>query len=222
MYQSASECGGDWWGVYEIEGRKILLIGDATGHGVPAALVTATANCCAQVISDLAINRPEILENPALILSIMNRVIFNLGGKILMTFFIGIVDESGNQLTYSNASHNPPYLYRFSDEAPSKDHISVLMEANSTRLGHTLETTYENCQISLNPNDVLVLYSDGILEAENQSAKQYGERRFLKSLLRVVKSTPEEMTSQILEDAYDYYEEVPPNDDITLVIVKRG
>jgi len=222
VYQSASECGGDWWGVYEIEGRRIVLIGDATGHGVPAALVTATANCCAQVLKDLSFNRPEILEDPALILAMMNRVIYNLGGKILMTFFIGILDEAGQSLTYSNASHNPPFLYRFSENEPSKEDLNILMEANGTRLGHTLETTYENCRVEFNQHDVLFLYSDGILEAENQKGKQYGERRFLKSLLKVAKNTPQEMTSQILEDAYDYYEDVPPNDDITLVIIKRG
>ncbi len=222
IYQSASECGGDWWGIYEVEGRKIVLIGDATGHGVPAALVTATANCCAQMIKDLSQNRPEILENPALILSIMNRVIYNLGGKILMTFFIGIFDEDSQFLTYSNASHNPPYLYRHTDETPTKENLQVLMEANSNRLGHTLDAIYENCRVDFNQNDVLFLYSDGITESENSLGKPFGERRFLKSLLKVVGNDPEQMTSQILEEAYDYYDDVPPNDDITLVIVKRG
>jgi len=222
IYHSASECGGDWWGIYEVEGRKIVLIGDATGHGVPAALVTATANCCAQMLKDLSQNRPEILQDPALILSIMNRVIYNLGGKILMTFFIGIFDEDSRALTYSNASHNPPYLYRHTEETPSKENLQVLMEANSNRLGHTLDAVYENCRVEFNQSDVLFLYSDGITESENSLGKPFGERRFLKSLLKVVRNDPEQMTSQILEEAYDYYEDVPPNDDITLVIVKRG
>jgi sigma-B regulation protein RsbU (phosphoserine phosphatase) len=222
FYQSASECGGDWWGAYEINGKKIVLIGDATGHGVPAALVTATANCCAQLLEDLSLNRPELLEKPADILAIMNKVIFNLGGKILMTFFIGIIDEAKELLTYSNASHNSPLLYRFADHEATKDDISVLLEAVGNRLGHQFDSTYESSQVKFSQGDVLVLYTDGIVESENQQAKTYGERRFLKSFLKVAKSRPQEMTSKIIQEAYDYYEQVPPNDDVTLVIVKQG
>lgn len=222
FYQSASECGGDWWGAYEINGKKIVLIGDATGHGVPAALVTATANCCAQLLEDLSQNRPELLEKPADILSIMNKVIFNLGGKILMTFFIGIIDEEQGVLTYSNASHNSPLLYRYNDHEPTKEDITVLMEAVGNRLGHNFDSSYENTQIKFSQGDVLVLYTDGIIEAENQAGKTYGERRFLKSILKVAKGKPQEMTSKIIQEAYDYYEQVPPNDDVTLVVIKKG
>lgn len=221
-YQSATECGGDWWGAYDIGGKKVFLIGDATGHGVPAALVTATANCCAQLLSDLCLGRPDLLNDPASILGMMNRVIFHMGGKILMTFFVGIYDETTSQLVYSNASHNSPLLYRYSEDEPSKENLSVLMEAVGNRLGHKLESTYENSQIKFSKNDILLLFTDGIVEAENSGGKQYGDRRFLKSFLKVAKMSPEEIVSQILKDAYDYYQEVPPNDDITLVAVKQG
>jgi sigma-B regulation protein RsbU (phosphoserine phosphatase) len=221
-YQSATECGGDWWGAFDIGGRKVFLIGDATGHGVPAALVTATANCCAQLLKDLSVGRPDLLDDPASILSMMNRVIFHMGGKILMTFFVGVYNESTSQLIYSNASHNSPLMYRFTDAEPSKENLSVLMEAVGNRLGHKLDSTYENAQISFSKNDVLLLFTDGIVEAENSEGKQFGDRRFLKSFLKVAKTSPEEIISQILKDAYDYYQDVPPNDDITLVAVKQG
>jgi len=221
-YQSATECGGDWWGAYDIGGKKVFLIGDATGHGVPAALVTATANCCAQLLKDLSIGRPDLLNDPAAILTMMNRVIFHLGGKILMTFFVGIFDDSTSQLIYSNASHNSPLIYRFSPDEASKENLSVLVEAVGNRLGHKLDSVYENSQINFSKNDVLLLFTDGVVEAENTEGKQYGDRRFLKSFLKVAKMSPEEIVSQILKDAYDYYQDVPPNDDITLVAVKQG
>ena len=222
FYQSASECGGDWWGAYEINGKKILLVGDATGHGVPSALVTATANCCAQLLQDLAVNRPEILSDPAQILSIMNRVIYNLGGKILMTFFIGILDDQEGFLIYSNASHNFPLLCQYSSEEATKEHIQVLMEANGKRLGHSLDSVYENSQIIFKKGDALLLFTDGIIESENDSGKQYGERRFLKSFLRSAKLTAKEIIFKIHQEAYDYYGEVPPNDDVTLVAIKHS
>jgi sigma-B regulation protein RsbU (phosphoserine phosphatase) len=222
FYQSASECGGDWWGAHEIEGKKIILIGDATGHGVPSALVTATANCCAQLLKDLTVNRPEILHNPAQILSIMNRVIYNLSGKILMTFFVGILDDKEGYLIYSNASHNFPLICRFSENEATKENITVLMEANGKRLGHALDSAYENSQISFKKGDTLLLFTDGILESENASGKQYGERRFLKSFLKSAKLSANEIILKIQQEAYDYYENVPPNDDITLVVVKKA
>jgi sigma-B regulation protein RsbU (phosphoserine phosphatase) len=221
-YQSASECGGDWWGAYEVEGKKIILIGDATGHGVPSALVTATANCCAQLLKDLAVKRPEILIDPAQILSIMNRVIYNLGGKILMTFFVGILDDKEGFLIYSNASHNFPLICGFSENEATKENITVLMEANGKRLGHELDSVYENSQVSFKKGDTLLLFTDGILESENSSGKQYGERRFLKSFLKSAKLSANEIMLKIQQEAYDYYENVPANDDITLVVVKKA
>lgn len=139
-----------------------------------------------------------------------------------MTFFIGIIDEEQGVLTYSNASHNSPLLYRYNDHEPTKEDITVLMEAVGNRLGHNFDSSYENTQIKFSQGDVLVLYTDGIIEAENQAGKTYGERRFLKSILKVAKGKPQEMTSKIIQEAYDYYEQVPPNDDVTLVVIKKG
>ena len=92
--------------VQRFGGVLMRLIGDATGHGVPAALVTASANCCTQLLLH---NRPEVLEAPGLIFKMMNRMIYNLGGKILMTFFVGITDQENQTLSCSNAFHNSPW-----------------------------------------------------------------------------------------------------------------
>ncbi len=220
-YSSASECGGDWWGTRTILDKNLLFIGDATGHGVPAALITATANCVANLLPQICEENPELLKSPAKILEYFNSAVYKVGGKILMTFFIGVYDQKTKTLKYANASHNPPYLYRYQEHEPQKSDITLLLDAEGERLGHIENPVYTEGSIQMNDQDVLIMVTDGIIEAENSDHKPYGERRFLKSVLRNVKSTPEDLLSGIIVDSEDYLEGCLPDDDVTLIIAKR-
>ena len=135
-YQSASECGGDWWGFSEINDKTIVFIGDATGHGVPAALITATAYTSVNIIEDLSRSNPEISLSPDKILEQMNHAVYKMGGQILMTFFVGVIDHRSKMLTYSNASHNPPFLLtNNAGGSPTKEDIMPLDGNPGYRLG---------------------------------------------------------------------------------------
>ena len=220
-YASASECGGDWWGTRTIQNKNLLFIADATGHGVPAALITATANCVANLLPQICEEHPELLDSPAKVLEYFNNAVFKVGGKILMTFFIGIYDQETKTLKYANASHNPPYLYRFSEQDPQKGDISLLLDAEGERLGHIENPKYTEGSVQMNDQDVLVMVTDGIIEAENSEKKPYGERRFMKSLLKHVKSSPEEILSGIIQDSEEFLDGCHADDDVTLIIAKR-
>lgn len=220
-YASASECGGDWWGTKTIQDKTLLFIADATGHGVPAALITATANCVANLLPQICDEHPELLDSPAKILEYFNSAVYKVGGKILMTFFIGIYDRETKTLKYANASHNPPYLYRFSEEEPQKSDITLLLDAEGERLGHIENPKYTEGSVTIHDQDVLIMVTDGIIEAENSEKKQYGERRFLKSLLKHAKANPEEMLTGIIQDSEEFLAGEKPDDDVTLIIAKR-
>ncbi len=220
-YASASECGGDWWGTRTIQDKTLLFIADATGHGVPAALITATANCVANLLPQICEEHPELLDSPGKILDYFNSAVYKVGGKILMTFFIGIYDKKTQTLKYANASHNPPYLYRFNDQEPQKSDITLLLDAEGERLGHIENPKYTEGTTRMNDQDVLVMITDGIVEAENHDKKAYGERRFIKSILSHVKSTPEDMLGGIIKDAEEFLAGAKPDDDVTLIIAKR-
>ena len=220
-YASASECGGDWWGTKTIQDKNLLFIGDATGHGVPAALITATANCVANLLPQICEEHPEILDSPAKILDYFNLAVYKVGGKILMTFFIGVYDKNTKTLKYANASHNPPYLYRYNEQEPQKSDISLLLDAEGERLGHIENPKYTEGAVQMNDQDVLVMVTDGIIEAENAEKKPYGERRFMKSLLKHVKSNPEDLLSGIIHDSEEFLGGCRPDDDVTLIIAKR-
>lgn len=221
-YDSASECGGDWWGCEEFGGKTLMFIGDATGHGVPSALITATVNACFNLLSNISKEKTDLLDRPDEILNLMNEAVYKVGGKILMTFFVAIYDEDTNIIKYSNASHNPPFLYKFNPDAePSKKDIKLLMDNNGPRLGHIAEAEYETSEMEMTSNDVLLMFTDGIVEAENTSNKQWGERRFIKSFLSEVRSEPHHIKETLLKDAFEFYNGIKPDDDITLVIAKR-
>ena len=110
FYQPAAQTGGDWWTWAELVGGKILVvIGDVTGHGVPSAMITAAAKAACDVaryVHDDDVTVTRLLE-------IMNHAIFESAQRrFVMTCFASIVDTKARTITYANAGHNFPYLFR--------------------------------------------------------------------------------------------------------------
>lgn len=221
-YDSASECGGDWWGFSEVDGKYVIYIGDATGHGVPAALVTATTFCCVNLFESMSTKNKDLLLNPKDMLELMNTSVHRMGGQILMTFFVAVIDPQSKKITYANASHNPPFLLRAKGEdyTPSKSDIIPLMENPGYRLGHKSESTYENHEIDIESGDVISFFTDGIIEGVNPAGKEYGERRFIKSMIKHCRLSSEEMLDQIITDGHVFFDGIEVDDDVTLAMVK--
>jgi sigma-B regulation protein RsbU (phosphoserine phosphatase) len=220
-YESASECGGDWWGTRSIQNKQLVFIGDATGHGVPAALITATANCVGNLLPKICEEHPELLDEPSKLLDYFNTAIFKIGGKIQMTFFIGVYDKETKVMKYANASHYPPFLYQHSEAQPEKSNISLLLDAEGERLGHIEKPNFTEGKIKLNDQDVLIMITDGIIEAQNKEGKIYGEKRLIKSILKHIKSDPEQILTQIINDSREFLDGARADDDVTLIVAKR-
>ena len=221
-YDSASECGGDWWGFSEVDGKYVVYIGDATGHGVPAALVTATTFCCVNIFESMGKKNKELLLNPKEMLELMNKAVHKTGGQILMTFFVAVIDPENKKVTYANASHNPPFLLRAKGEdyTPTKSDIIPLMENPGYRLGHEPDSTYENYEIEIESGDVISFFTDGIIEGVNPAGKEYGERRFIKSMIRHCRLSSEDMLDQVITDGHVFFDGIEVDDDVTLAMVK--
>ena len=215
FFQPASHCGGDWW-TYQIldDGKLLLVIGDVTGHGVPSAMITATAKSACDVASN--VYRARL--GPAALLSIMNEAILaSARRKFVMTCFASIYDPENRSLTFANAGHNFPYLYRAS--SAERGGFTSLM-ARGNRLGDVADSRYEERRIALEAGDMLIWYTDGIVECQGTGGDEYGEKRFRAAIKEV-----EELGSdvggardQLIARAYKFYGQVPRADDITLVI----
>lgn len=118
---SSSETGGDWYGYIESEDRRTIsvLIGDVTGHGAPAALVTAATNAFFSTVENMSRNMPNIdVHDPVFLLKLLNKVILETAhGRLVMTFFISTLDLNTGEMIFSNAGHNTPWIWRKDPEA---------------------------------------------------------------------------------------------------------
>jgi serine phosphatase RsbU (regulator of sigma subunit) len=207
FFQPASHCGGDWW-TYQIlaDGKLLVVIGDVTGHGVPSAMITATAKAACDVAHHVFAER----LGPGALLAIMNQAILESGGtRFVMTCFASVYDPETRALTFANAGHNFPYLLRAGE-------LSSLM-IRGNRLGDVAESTYAEETTRLESGDRLIWYTDGIVECEGPDGDEYGERRFRASI-KSAGGDPAQVRDQLVAAAYEFYRDVPRADDITLVV----
>ncbi len=212
----ASECGGDWWHYSEVEGKVYLWIGDATGHGVPAALLTSAARAVASVIEGM----PDITPGKAL--SMLNKAIHSTSkGEMMMTFFLACFDLEKNTLTYSNASHDPPFFLSNEVEGkPKRRDYLPLMEINNPRLGENPESTYSDYTMKVQEGDKIVFYTDGIVDVKSPEGELWGERRFLKSLSEINTQNVDSTVVSVFSQLNEFRKETPLDDDVTLVVVE--
>lgn len=214
-YRPASECSGDWWGYFEQGQVTTIIVCDATGHGVPAALITAAAHSC---ISTLKIESEKNYVSPKMVLEKLNKVICSMNSEILMTAFVLEIDDSKKTITYSNASHMTPYLIRKMENEYTKDGVNPLQENNGARMGEHYESVYHENSMSIIPGDRVILFSDGLTEMA-VDGKAWGQRNFLKSVFKACPKDASGVIHSILEDFKEHIKGNALQDDITLVCV---
>jgi serine phosphatase RsbU (regulator of sigma subunit) len=212
FYQPAAQTGGDWWTWAELNGGKILVvIGDVTGHGVPSAMITAAAKAACDVARFVADDDVTVTR----LLELMNHAIYESAQRrFVMTCFASIVDTKARTITYANAGHNFPYLFR---PGEGKGEFGSLM-IRGNRLGDDRASKYEAKTTDLVAGDVLVWYTDGIVECESEGGEEYGEKRFRASVRKAAALDAGEMRDAIIADATAYFGAAARKDDITMVV----
>ena len=177
-FEPASECGGDWFHYSEQNGKIYLWIGDATGHGAPAALITGAAKSASAIIE----TSPSITAGQAL--QVLNHALHSTAhGSILMTFFLGIIDLKTGTMNYANASHEFPYLIPNRKGLKKKDLNPLCDCKQGRRLGEEPETEYNEGNYQLQDGDTILFYTDGIIDLRNTDDVEMGERGFIKAIL---------------------------------------
>lgn len=216
-YTSASECGGDWWHYCYVGDKIYMWIGDATGHGAPAALITSAAKSASTLIESLSISPAQAIE-------LMNKAIYDVSkGRIMMTFVLSSLDVKTGELTYVNASHEAPFLLRKEGGSPiKKKNLILLNENNNPRLGQSRDSKYVESKIQLLNQDSFIFYTDGIADIQDQSGKNWGERDFIKNLLESFNGTsdPVSFKNEFANRMKSYRQDSALIDDVTFFIVK--
>ncbi|WP_413584581.1 SpoIIE family protein phosphatase [Bdellovibrio sp. HCB274] len=217
FYEPASECGGDWWHYCKVGDKIFLWIGDATGHGAPAALITSAAKSASTIIEQLDIS-------PAKAMELLNRSIYDVSkGRIMMTFFLASFDLQTGRLVYCNASHEAPFLIKKSSDTLKKKDLVALNEVNNPRLGQARDSVYEQTSIQVAEGDAVFFYTDGIPDIQDPAKTSWGEREFIKALIAANKDFPSVVDSvdRFVTSFQTHRQGASLIDDVTFFVVKN-
>ncbi len=217
FFRSASICGGDWWNYAEISnGRLLVLIGDVTGHGVSSAMITAAAKSCCDTLRHVTEGELTV----TFLLEELNKTIYEAANrKFVMTFFATVIDPKKKTITFSNAGHNFPLLFRAKPREGEPAIVPLVTRGN--RLGDVMESRFLERTVPYEDDDVIVWYTDGITEGLGQGGDEYGEKRFRRSIRSVLAKGADDILEKVIRDAEGFFSDFTrPEDDITLVVGK--
>ena len=209
----ALHVGGDYFDIIRLNEKKyVIVIADVSGKGAPAALLMS--NIQSAVRSYIKVFNENI--DIALVTKKINELIFeNTTPEKFITFFWGILNTADNTFRYVNAGHNYPMLFR-------KNGDIDFLETGGMIIGVISEDIeYETGTVEFNPDDVLILYTDGINEAKNNCNDEYEMERFRNCVSKVIRENTNAITSAILKDVNEFSDGETQSDDRTLIAIKR-
>jgi predicted ester cyclase len=210
FYQPAREVGGDFYDFHLLpEGRLGLVVGDATGKGVPAALVMSTTCGMLQAVSQTldSTSPGEVLER------VNETLLTRIPPNMFATCFYAILDAGSASLRYANAGHDLPYLWHGGDAGE--------LRARGMPLGLMPGMSYEEGEISLREGNCVLFYSDGLVEAHDPKGEMFGFPR-LRTLI-AEHAEKESLEEALLEELYSFVGEGwEQEDDITLLTLRRS
>jgi steroid delta-isomerase-like uncharacterized protein len=207
-YKPAREVGGDFYDFLElVDGHLGLVVGDATGKGMPAALVMATTRGMLRAVA-------QSLDSPGGLLQRVNNALYpDIPSEMFVTCFYAILDPKSGTLSYANAGHDLPYLHHSGD--------CEELRARGMPLGLMPGMSYEEKEIELDVGEGVFFYSDGLVEAHDPKGEMCGFPR-----LRALVAQHGEQRSLgdfLLEDLYSFGgEDWEQEDDITLLTLRRS
>ena len=207
-YQPAREVGGDFYDFLELpSGQLGLIVGDATGKGVPAALVMASARSMLRAVAQALGS-----SSPGDVLGRVNDALFtDIPPNMFVTCFYAILDLNSGSLTYANAGHDLPYLHRSG--------TAEELRARGMPLGLMPGMSYEEKEITLEAGESALFYSDGLVEAHDPKGEMFGFPRLRE--LMAEHGDKRSLGDLLLEELYSFTgEEWKQEDDITLLTLR--
>lgn len=206
-YQPAKQVGGDFYDYYFISPEKLVfLVADVSGKGIPAAMFMMRAKTAIRVFASEQQDAAKTLE------AVNNHLCENNDAEMFVTCWLGIVDVKTGYMQHSSAGHNLPFLIK-----PSSENASELDTPRSLVLGGLENIKYKNAEYKFEKNEKLLLFTDGVTEANNPKNKLFGEERLQKTLTKNCKKDPNEICEEVFEDVYLFMNTSEQFDDITLL-----
>jgi serine phosphatase RsbU (regulator of sigma subunit) len=208
----ARETSGDFYDFIQLPGGLLgIVVADVADKGMAAALYMTT---CRTLIRTYAGEHPSKPERA--LAEANRRILADTHGGLFITVFYGVLDPACGKMTYCNAGHNPPYLFHSGGEGDPQ-----ALTRTGMPLGIIEQTSWEAAVITFQTGDVLVAYTDGVTEAQNESEEFYEDERLLAAARANIGHPAELMQTRFIKDIQDFVGAALQFDDMTLMIVKR-
>ena len=213
-YESCFELGGDICDLLELNGNLGIVVGDVVGKGVPAALLMASVRATLRAHASDMYHLDQIMTrvNTALTRDTLDNE--------FATVFYGVIDPQTRMLTYCNAGHEPPVIIRGRGDALR---VETLL-SSGLALGITKAARYERMLCKLEPGDILIASSDGVMDALNFDDERFGRKRMHRAITDLLASNPDAtaqmIVDQVIWDVRRFAGLREETDDATLVAVR--
>ena len=208
----AGETSGDFFDIIQLSDGKVgFVIADVLDKGVGPALYMTLSRTLIRTYAT------EFDLQPDLVFFATNeRILKDTRANLFVTAFFGVLDPLSGSFTYANAGHNPPYF--ISNENGCEP---IALGKTGFPIGIDEDATWQRAQIELQPGDVIVLYTDGVPDAQNFTGEFFKEDSLVSVIQEHLGESAEKLQQSILDAVYDFVGDAPPFDDITLMILQR-
>ncbi len=206
----AQGVGGDYYDFLELpNGSFGIAIGDVSGKGIPAALLMASLQAS---VRGQSLSRGNDVAG---LMANVNRLVYDASpSNRYATFFYAQFEPTTRRLIYVNGGHNPPMVLRGTE--------IIRLETGGPPVGLFRPAQYEQAEVQLNSGDLLVLFTDGISEAENPASDEWGEEALMASARGANGIAPTDAIDRIMRAADEFAAGAPQHDDMTLVVARVG
>ena len=206
----ANEVGGDFYDFFMIDGERLgVVVGDVAGKGVPAAIYMSLSRTLLRATAQLGLDAGECLRHA-------NRTLCSEGDAgLFVTTVYTIVNTRTGVVDYSAGGHFPPYVVRANGTAESAPLVGGMV------LGIDADVKYDSGRLTLEPGDLMFLYSDGVTEATNDTEEFFGDDRLHAAVSAAAGSDEKAATESVVQAVRAFAGGRSQSDDITLVAVSR-
>ena len=208
ILKPAEIIGGDLYDYFFIDETHLLIaIGDVSGKGIPASLFMAIA-------STLIKTNAKILSAKGIVSSVNKELSERNSNQYFVTLFLGILDISTGIMDYCNAAHNYPYILH------ADGSLHTLSKSHGLPLGIYKDKIYKSNTVELQSGDLIILYTDGVINSSDGNNKHYGTEKLEKNIQNLTDLSAEEVVSRLLESIVIYEGENHQADDISIMAIK--
>jgi sigma-B regulation protein RsbU (phosphoserine phosphatase) len=217
--KAARSVSGDYYDFLTLDGDRVgLVLGDVSGKGISAALLMAAMQSALRAqVYDFADGHASqgVALSTASIVDRLNRQLYaNTPAEKYVTFFFAVYDARSRRLTYTNAGHLPPLLFR--------EGKVERLRTGGTVVGLFPTARYEVGEVRLEPQDLLLAFTDGITEPENHYGEEFGESRLLAVAQSMLQASPEALAAEIYRSVSEWTGSPELQDDMTLVLARAA